>query len=72
MLVGSVASRPRTIEPWKGTPLSVPYQSPMTTTAMPLLTIMSTGLPKMGERPRSFGWSTLVTSNTMSPRYEFR
>jgi len=46
MLAGSVASRPRTIEPWNGVPSSIrPNQSPITTIATPLRTIMSTGLP---------------------------
>ena len=35
---GSVASRPRTIEPWNGVPSSMlPYQSATTTVATPLL-----------------------------------
>ncbi len=46
MFVGSVASRPRTIEPWNGVPSSSwPYQSATTTMAMPLRTSISIGEP---------------------------
>jgi hypothetical protein len=73
MFVGSVASSPRTIDPWNGTPPEPwPYQSPTTTTHTPFWTVISCGSPKMAERPRSAGASGFVMSNTMSPRYEFK
>ena len=44
------------MEPWKGwPPSSVPYQSDTTTVAMPFFTTISSGEPKIGERPSSFG-----------------
>ncbi len=56
MFVGSLASMPRTIDPWNGDPSSIrPYQSATTTVATPCRTIISTGCPKIADRPTSFG-----------------
>ena len=69
MFAGSRASTVRTTEPWNGEPSgALPYQSPTTIVAMPFSTNISTGVPYTGERPRSFGSSAFVMSNTMSPR----